>query len=168
MQTAANPSYCADTVRKHRRDHFLLSLFVPAEKREILQAAYALDAELAHVHRAVNEEMIGQIRYAWWQEALTEIINGKPVRTHPVLQALTPEMAAACLPLVDLYRAHYPEFPPGHDDMIEEISLSWLHETEPKAVPGWRKARDIIAGHRRRFGNGNNGWLSLKLLWAGR
>src|SRR5579864_8087467 len=105
-------SYCAQEVYRHDRDRFLLSLFVPTVRRETLLALYALNVELARVHAAISEEMIGHIRYAWWQEALEALYAGGRISGHPVLEALAPAIhgghipSEALMPLVESYRAH--------------------------------------------------------------
>ena len=158
-------SYPAETVYTHSRDLFLRGLFVPEAQREKLLALYALDAELAHVHRAVREETIGHIRYAWWEESLQAIMDGKPPREHPVIQALPKEYMNEAMALAQLYRAHYP-VQPDSGALIEEISLKWIRENCPEAEAGWKKAHGIITAHRKKFGTRANGWLKIKLMVA--
>ncbi len=70
-------SYCGHEVRKHDRDRFLTSLFVPPRRAQALLAVYALNTELAHIRDAVSEEeTIGHIRLAWWQEAIEALYVG--------------------------------------------------------------------------------------------
>lgn len=158
--------YCTQMIRTRNRDRFLASLFVPQEKRDALLAVYALEEELKQVHCAVNEEIMGEIRYAWWQEALDEMVAGKTPRAHPVLQALPPESFPGCLTLAGTYRESFPDLPAGNM-LADEAVLAFLRAACPQAEAGWRKAGEMIAGHRRRFGNEKNMWLDLKLLWAG-
>jgi len=163
-------SHCAQEVYAHDRDRFLLSLFVPAREREALLALYALNVELARIHDKISEEMIGHVRYAWWQEALEALYEGQPARGQPVLEALVPVIAAGYLPremlmpLVEKYREHFPELPPEIDSMMEQISLHLLHSLCPGAEPHWRRAQGIITKHRGRYGQCRNGWMSFKLL----
>ena len=209
-------SYCADLVKRHRRDDFLQSLFVPAEVREAMLALYALNAELSQVREKTGEEVIAQVRLAWWQEAVSAIYDGHPPREQPVLQALAPVTGHVpqemLIGLIERYREDLAGFytpppiggrlgggrietpsiqslhpskvkkqhpdvvsstfepPPmgeGIDGALEQISLHLLRAISPQSEPGWRKAKSTIAKHRKRYGDGRNGWLSFKLLVAG-
>ncbi len=86
--------YCADLVRDRDRDRFLATLYAPATVRPALFALHALDLELAGVVATTTEAMLGEIRLAWWREALTRLDTAPPP-AQPVLAAL----AAHALPL---------------------------------------------------------------------
>lgn len=87
------------TVRDHAPDRWLSSRFVADEAaRADLMALYALDHELTRIPRVVTDPLMGEIRLTWWREGLEEIAEGRPVRPHPVLQAV----AASRLPAVAL------------------------------------------------------------------
>ncbi|MCG8443887.1 MAG: squalene/phytoene synthase family protein, partial [Caulobacterales bacterium] len=80
-------------VRRHDEDRWLAAQFAPAPERERLIALYAFHLEVARVAEVVSEPMIGEIRLAWWREALEEIDDpAKTPRRHEVVEAL----AAAC------------------------------------------------------------------------
>ena len=161
MRKSGALSYTARMIRTHRPDDFLACLFMHEPARRRLYALYALDIELQQVRHHVSEEMLAQIRYAWWEEALADIATGKKPKEHPVLQAVA-EDAAHGVPvkLATAYREHYPDLPPNgvFDEMVNNIA-----STEP----GWQKARKIIAHHRQRFRLKKNVWLHVKLLWMG-
>lgn len=78
----------AQMVRAGDHDRFLCIQLAPAAKREALYAITAFHIELAKIAETVSEPMIGQIRLAWWREALEEIIAGGAPRSHPVALAL--------------------------------------------------------------------------------
>ncbi|MDE3060315.1 MAG: squalene/phytoene synthase family protein [Pseudomonadota bacterium] len=162
-----NLSYCAELVLKEDHDGFLAALFVPAPEREALLALAALNVELAHVREAVHEEMIGHIRYAWWQETIEAMYRGQPRQGQPVLEALMPLVTSGQLPqdalmaLVTRYRDAFPDAPQGVDTVMEELLAALLM---PKAAANWRRARGKIVCHRQRYGKGWNGWLAIKLL----
>lgn len=67
--------------------------YAPRDRRAGLRALFALDAALAQVLRTTREQMVGQIRLAWWREALGKL-DSAPAPAEPVLQAL----AADALP----------------------------------------------------------------------
>ena len=68
--------------------------YAPSDRRAGLQALFALDAALGQVLRTTREPIVGQMRLAWWREALGRL-DGAPAPAEPVLQAL----AAHALPL---------------------------------------------------------------------
>ena len=165
-------SHSAQQVQAHDRDRFLASLFVRSPARDALLALYAFNVELARVKEATREEMIGHIRYAWWQEAMDAVYEGEPTREQPVLQALAPLMRSEVLPrdklmpLLDHYREHFMTSHLNADPLLDELSVALLSSLDAK-TDGWRKARSIITAHRMRYGKKRNGWLMLKLLAAG-
>jgi phytoene synthase len=76
-------------VRRADPDRWLASrLISDAAVRSDVLAVLAFDAELARVRVVVSEALLGEIRLTWWQEALDEITEHRPVRHHPTVQAL--------------------------------------------------------------------------------
>ena len=68
--------------------------YAPGRSRAALDALFALDAALGNVLRTTRDPLVGQMRLAWWREALQGLdATGAPAE--PVLQSLT----AAVLPL---------------------------------------------------------------------
>lgn len=65
----------------------LILTYAPASGRAALAALLMLDDALAAVLRTTKEPAIGQIRLAWWREAL-EKLDGAPPPAEPVLQAI--------------------------------------------------------------------------------
>lgn len=82
-------------VRRFDEDRWLASRFAPADVRTRLIAVYALNNEIARTADVVSQPAIGDIRLAWWREALNEIAAGKPPRSHPVLEAFEDAARAA-------------------------------------------------------------------------
>ncbi len=168
MMKTPDLSHCAQLVHRHDGDRFLLALFVPEPAREQLLALYALRVELAHIKRAAREEMLGHIRHAWWSEALEALAEGKGPRGHPVLSELerSPLSAAELAPLSDAYREAFPDMPVV-DELMDALSLTLLERACPQAIAHWKKAHGVIARHRKKWGQGGNSWLRVKLLLAG-
>ena len=160
-------SYLAHEVYAHDRDLFLRSMFVPPSARESLLAVYALVVELDKIPSIVSEEMIGHIRYAWWQEALEGLYAGQGKPGHPVLEALAPLVSSGQLPqdllmpLIENYRAHFPAPPPDKHALLKTLSLALI-----PADTGWEKADHLIISHRKRYGRHLRPWLLIKLLLA--
>jgi phytoene synthase len=68
--------------------------YAPVRSRAALDALFALDTALGNVLRTTREPLVGQMRLAWWREALLGLdASGAPAE--PVLQSL----ADAVLPL---------------------------------------------------------------------
>ncbi len=65
--------------------------YAPANRRAALEALFALDAALGQVLRTTREPMVGQMRLAWWREALAAL-DTAPAPAEPVLQALVAEV----------------------------------------------------------------------------
>ena len=59
----------------------------PADRRPGLRALFALDTALGQVLRTTREPIVGQMRLAWWREALARL-DDAPAPAEPVLQAL--------------------------------------------------------------------------------
>ncbi len=81
----------AAEVRTRDRDRYLSVLYAPAELRAALMALHGLDLELAQVVAGTTEPMIGEIRLAWWREALLGLDAGK-VPAQPLLRLLADEV----------------------------------------------------------------------------
>jgi len=85
------PDTCATLVRDGDRDRYLATLYAPASVRPALFALHALDLELARVVATTTEPMIGEIRLAWWREALLKL-DLKQVPAQPVLRAIATDV----------------------------------------------------------------------------
>jgi phytoene/squalene synthetase len=94
-------------VRSVDEDRWLASRFAPKHVRPRLLALYALNHEIARTAEAVTHDGIGDLRLAWWSEAVAEIYAGKTPKAHPALEAYAQAVKAANLPRGPL------------DDMIE-------------------------------------------------
>ncbi len=71
-------------------DRWLSTRFIAdPEARADVVALYAFDHTLARIAHAVTQPMLGEIRLAWWREAVEEAFAGKPPRAHPVVEALS-------------------------------------------------------------------------------
>lgn len=76
-------------VRRSDPDRWLASRFIadPAARADVI-AIYAFNDELSRIASLVREPLAGEIRLAWWREALGEVFGPGPVRRHPVVEAL--------------------------------------------------------------------------------
>ena len=81
-------SYCATEVKTHDPDRYLWCLTFAPDVREAMFAIVAFNSKIERIPDVTSEAMIGHIRYAWWRETIEEIFSQKPVRKHPVAEAL--------------------------------------------------------------------------------
>jgi phytoene synthase len=85
-----DPTYCAQQVQRHDRDRFLCTLFAPRAAQADIFALLAFNIEISRIVEAVQEEMIGHIRFTWWREVVEDLFAGRPAKAHPVAEALKP------------------------------------------------------------------------------
>ena len=85
-------------LRKVDPDRCLAARLVEeAAARDELLALYALNDELARVGPSVREPMMGEMRLAWWSQAIDAAGRGLGGGGHPVVEALAPALAAGRL-----------------------------------------------------------------------
>lgn len=94
---------CAEIVRRHDRERYLVSLFAGPRDRAGLFAILAANHEIAKTAEVVSEPTIGLIRLQWWREAFDGIEAGAP-RAHEVVLPLTAVAARHPEVLDDLRR----------------------------------------------------------------
>jgi phytoene/squalene synthetase len=166
ISTTQNPTYCEDMVREHYYGAYLACMLAPEVVRPALFAIYALQVELAHVHHAVREEMIGHIRYAWWQEGVESLQNPAQPRAHPVFDALYAAKVppALLLPVVVVFREAFPEHPENEKQLADSAATALLEQREPAAVQAWQQSLRTVDAHRARHGDQRRWWLLLKLM----
>jgi phytoene synthase len=84
-----DPDTLDAAVRRSDPDRWLASRFIgDADARADVIAVYTFNDELSRIAGAVHEPLLGEIRLAWWGEALDEVFAGGPVRRHPAVEAL--------------------------------------------------------------------------------
>ena len=82
-------------LRTHDFDRWLSSRFVAdADRRARLVALYSLDGEWRRVAALVTTPLAGEIRLAWWSEAVERFAAGGAA-DHPALEALGRPAATA-------------------------------------------------------------------------
>jgi phytoene synthase len=90
-------------VRRADPHRWLAGRFIgDASARADVMALYAFDHELDRAGRVTTNPLIAEIRLVWWREALDEIHQDRPVRAHPVAQALAEAIRRRGLPRAPL------------------------------------------------------------------
>jgi hypothetical protein len=74
---------------KHRDyDKYLALVFAPSDLKQPLAALFTFHLDVSAIPAEISEPMVGHVKIQWWRDVITEIIEGKPSRPHPVLLAL--------------------------------------------------------------------------------
>lgn len=79
----ANLQAVRASARLNALDRYYAALFAPAAVRDDLIALAAFSGEIARIGRQINEPAAGEIRIAWWRDALLAAEHG--VSGNPVL-----------------------------------------------------------------------------------
>ncbi len=114
-------------VRRVDEERWLSSRYATASQRQSLIVLYAFYYELARVRVSVTDSTMGQIRFQWWRDALSELADGKP-RQHDVVLALADELSDAHLSADALGR------------IIEQFEAAFL------ATDRSQEPEDLLAG----------------------
>lgn len=108
-------------------DRWLASRFIgEAQARADAMVILAFDHELARAPRVASNALLGEIRLTWWREVLDEIYEGRPVRRHPVAQALAELARRRGFDrgrLEEMIDARYRELDPA--PMTSEEAVAW-------------------------------------------
>lgn len=83
-----NDDLLVQDLRRHDYERYLLSLFAPAARRSALWAILALNLELSRIPDLVSQPVLGQMRLAWWRDAVAKALGQGEAGGNPVLQGL--------------------------------------------------------------------------------
>jgi phytoene synthase len=84
-QARTNLAAVRASARANAIDRYYAALFAPSGVRDDLISLAAFVGEIEHVGRVVGEPAIGEIRIAWWRDALLE--GARDATGNPVLDA---------------------------------------------------------------------------------
>ncbi len=107
---AGTLSPLGEQVRREDHDRYLTFVFAPAPLRERLFVLAAFNQELARTAERVSEPLLGEMRLAWWRDAIEAMAGAGEPPDHPVTQAMAPLIGsgqldpAALLELVEARR----------------------------------------------------------------
>lgn len=97
--------------------------YAPRGTAAAIEALFALDDALAQLLRTTREPALGQLRLAWWREALAKL-DSEPAPAEPVLQALEREVlprgvkGASLVPIVHGWEVLVEEETLGRDALL--------------------------------------------------
>jgi hypothetical protein len=89
-QTQSDLDYCRDLVRHGDSRQYMCNLLMPAEYRDVAWVVSAFNVESASMR---SEDQVRQLRSGWWQSALADAFEGKPLDT-PFFRSLASVSAA--------------------------------------------------------------------------
>ncbi|WP_213982191.1 squalene/phytoene synthase family protein [Sphingomonas sp. dw_22] len=98
-------------------ERMLIRAYAPMRGRAALAALLALDDALAQLLRSTSQPAVGQLRLAWWREALARL-DTQPPPAEPVLQGLAAEVIPLGIPGASLVPVVH-----GWEVLIEEDAL---------------------------------------------
>jgi phytoene/squalene synthetase len=142
-------------------DRWRSAMTAAPEARPGLMALYAFNLEIARAPWVATEPMLAQIRLQWWLDALNEIFDGKPVRRHPVVEALAEAIGAGGLPqqlfveMVDARQADMEAVPhPGRAalDLYIDRTAGHLMELAARHLGAEGAALAVVRGFARGSG----------------
>jgi NADH dehydrogenase [ubiquinone] 1 alpha subcomplex assembly factor 6 len=91
MMKSEDFTYCARLARERDYGRYLAALAARGSDRAALLVLLAFNDELGKIREIVSEPALGDIRLAWWREALAGDAKGEgedPTGSHPVARAL--------------------------------------------------------------------------------
>jgi phytoene synthase len=115
---ATNFEAVRDSARLNAPSRYDAALFAPSQFRDDLIAAAAFDGEIARIARETRDPPLGEIRLAWWRDALEK---GEDLTGNPVLDRFAGAVRRHALPkamLEDYFAAHAAALyadPPAND-----------------------------------------------------
>lgn len=128
---------CADIVERGDPLRYKCAMAAPNAAQDKLLPLYAFNIEISRAPWVTQEPMIAEMRLQWWRDALEEIGNGDPVRSHEVTEPLRDVIRSAGIPVKlfdqmitarrwDIYKDAF-EGPEHFDEYIDQTSgnLMW-------------------------------------------
>lgn len=113
--------------RAYAPDRFYAALFAPSEVRADLIALAAFTGEIERISRQVSDPALGEIRLAWWRDALVKSAESS-LTGNPVLDAFADTVRRRALSLrqiEDYLDAHaealYADPPADDDDLVARL-----------------------------------------------
>ena len=143
-------SLMTDLKEHHYAYHLWMMLAPPAVRQDLL-ALLSLDVELAAIPSKVSEEMLGHIRYTWWQESFELLEKGDSSRKHPILELWKGDVSVA-LALINLHRKNFERQPDACPDHALEASREYVKNAgfelikahSPKHARRWKRKTKIV------------------------
>ncbi|MBD8677149.1 squalene/phytoene synthase family protein [Sphingomonas sp. CFBP 13720] len=138
-----------------------LALTYAGARRDALAALLALDQTLADVVRTTSQPAIGQIRLAWWDDALRKLDDAPPP-AEPTLQSLASFVLPAGVP-----GARLAEMVEGWDVLIEEETLdddALGRFAERRGGRLFAAAAAMLGGNVERADRAGQGWALADLM----
>jgi phytoene synthase len=178
-EATANIEAVRASARLNAPDRYYAALFAPSELREDLIALAAFDGEIARIAPLVSDAPLGEIRIAWWRDALLGDEARRERSGNPVLDQFADVVARHKLPsdaLENYFGAHTDALyaDPPADDVALNSAFQAIDGT-PLALamqvlqgPLDADAHDLVAAAARASGLARIGLALPYTLAAGR
>ncbi|MDO8597736.1 MAG: squalene/phytoene synthase family protein, partial [Sulfuricaulis sp.] len=118
--------YCRDKIGGGGSALYYSLLFLPPASRTTLIALHALRRELDDIADECADPGVARLKFAWWQQELTNMFQGRA--RHPVTSLLAPAVRRLALPqdaLHDLLKTAGARLPPlryaRFDELLEHM-----------------------------------------------
>ena len=145
---------CQEQVRRGDPDRYAESLFLPEAARPHVHALLAFNLEIARVRDTVTQPMLGEIRFQWWRDVITE----NAPAGNPVAEALLDTIARRGLdiaPLLALIEARsfdlYDDPMPSlavYDNYVRDTCVTLFDLTAQILAPGFPPQAAVEAAGR--------------------
>ena len=171
--------------------YYIWVMLAPKHARELLLALLSFEAELEAIPTKVSEEMLGLIRFAWWEEAVDMLEAGTLNRDHPVLRALesTSELDINFLKKrLTFHRTHYTEHDHADGEICPNMMTSLIEDcyshlkqainsnevsgssgredfTRAKQIKKWYRKASLVMAHAHAGKSLNSPLLMIRLLF---
>lgn len=119
-----NLQIISEELKSINYDSYLCATFSLREDFEKIASISLLQSELMKISDLTQEDMIGMIRLAWWQENLEEVFTKNKVAKHHLLESISSFKDEVNFPLLD----H--SFPSFEKDFAEEKKFQNKEELE--------------------------------------
>ncbi len=80
--------YCRQSLIKADYHHYLISLFMPENKRPALWVLGAFRQVIETIPESVSDPALGYMRLTWWRDQIAILEQGRLTKGQPVLSAI--------------------------------------------------------------------------------
>ena len=109
--------------KDHDYDRYLCTLYAGSKYRATIMTLLAFNYELGKIRETISEQMIGDIKLAWWREAIEGLYEGQ-VRSHYILKSMKKVIEKSNLPkkiLLEMVEAREVDFIETPMDNISDL-----------------------------------------------
>lgn len=170
MPQNADLEYCRRKFADRDYYHYLISLFMPADKQPGLWTLGAFKDAIESIPSSVSEPTLGLMRLTWWRDQIELIREGKVTQGQPVLSALNQYCRTENEYLVSFINEHEVLVENSEIDFISKIYTKLIEKILGQDYPKYFKLENkltaLLRSHHGSRWEGNPPFLALRLWWA--